>query len=228
MEFHHCPNHSDGVKMIPYLITDFEGELDPNVLLDDGYVLDTVNPLVGERGLKMPTDPVNAPYYFYYWHSNLPLLTGVVRLEVTAAMDNNLNSFGIGWRIVRNGQLAIMFVRVNYGTDRIELVQGTAAPHIWQTVASPIPVALRNSALLRPFRLSLDVDVDTFTYKRVRLHDFLDRTLPNDYTYVLDIPNTPTTDANPNGMTMKINPQGMNGKVGVAWMDEVKIFTGIA
>lgn len=214
--------------MIPYHITDFENDpLDPNISLDDGYILDTVNPLIGSRGLRMPTDPVNDPFYFDYYHTGFPLLTGVVRLEVTAAMNNPLSAFGIGWRIYKNNQLAIMYVRIHYGSDKIEVVQGTAAPHIWQTVVEPVPVALRNSSLLHPFRLSLDVDVDTLTYKRVRLHDFLDRTLPNDYVYALNIQNTPQAFTSTDGMTIKINPKGSLGVVGTAWMDDVKIYMGI-
>jgi hypothetical protein len=206
------------------LCTDFEGELDPAINLDGDYIVDHNNALVGDSSLRMATNPNNAPYYFSYWHA-LPLMSGLVRLEVTAAINNNVRSFGIGWRVNKGGLLYIMFVRVNYDNDRIELVQGTPLPHLFLPVATPIPIALRSNNPLRPFRLSLDVDVDTMTYQRVRLHDFTSRNAINDFVWPINIVNNPLKDPyTPDGMTIKINPQGSAGLSGATWMDEVTVF----
>jgi hypothetical protein len=207
------------------LNTTFEADVlsDPNVSLVGSYLYDALNPLSGDRSLRMSTDPSEEPFYFWFWRYNLPLMAGIVRLEATAAMNNNMRSFGVGWRIIKNNMLAIMFVRINYATNCIELVQNTE-PHIWQTISSPVPMSLRSNNPLRPFRFSLDVDVDTLRYKRVEVHDFLCRTLPNSFAYDLDIPNTPTAFPSIDSMTVKINPQGENGLIGTTWMDEVTVW----
>jgi hypothetical protein len=208
------------------LQTDFENALDPNIELVGTCLFDTPNALVGTTSLRMVTDPSEAPYYFWYWHHNLPVQSGVVRLEVTAAINNNVRSFGIGWQIVKNNMLAIMFARINYANNRIELVQNTN-PHIWQTVAEPVPLALRSNNPLKIFRYSLDLDVDTLTYKRVCIHDFLSRTLPNEYIYLLNIVNIPTPYQESDSMTIKINPQGTEGVTAAVWLDNIRVFNEV-
>jgi hypothetical protein len=209
-----------------YNLVDFEGALPSGTILDGSYVMERNNSMIGDVSLRMKTDPVNAPYYFSYWNSGFPVINGVVRLEVTAAINPDIRSFGIGWRIYKGDTLAIMFARINYGNDCIELVQNTD-PHIWQTIVSPIPVQLRQNNPLRPFRYSLDIDIDTLTYKRVRLHDFTNRSGIADFVYPISIENIPTESVEADGMTIKIHPQGSLGVTGVAWMDNVTIWRDV-
>jgi hypothetical protein len=210
--------------MNPYQRTDFETPLPPEIDLIGDYAVDPVNSLIGDHSLRMETNPNDAPYYFYYWNYGLPLLPGVVRLEVTAAIDTSVRCFVIGWRIMKNDALSIMVVRLNYANNKIEVVENTS-PHTYRTVASPIPVQVQSDNPLRPFRISLDVNTDTLAYARVRLHDFTNTSQPNDYIYPLSLSNVSSPLEGASGMTVKINPQASLGIIGTAWMDDVTILT---
>lgn len=208
------------------ITTNFESALDPNIILGGSYFLDSANALVGEKSLRMVTSKTEAPYYFYYWHTGIPIPDTSIRLEATLAINPGIHSVGIGWKFIIGGNLSIMFCRVNYGNNKIELVEGTPSPHVWQTVASPIPTELRYNNPIRPFRMSLDINPLTFQYKRFRLHDFTSRARGgNNWVWDLSTVNRTDVSTDADGMLIKINPQGTSTVAGVAWIDEIRAYS---
>lgn len=193
----------------------------PNISLQGEYEWDTSHNLIGEQSLRMTTNPSLQPYYFYLFASR-PYTDTPIKIEVTAALSANTESFGIGWQVYRDGQLAIMFARLNYTSGNIEILE-TTAPHIWQTVA-PIPFNVRRDNVLQPFRMWLSIDPETMTYTEFGFHAYcLINGTTNRWVYPLSTAAVPTTTENTDALMIKINPQGKFNASATVWLGEIEM-----
>lgn len=184
------------------------------------WSLDSTNPLIGNKSFKMLTNPNLPPYYFYLF-STLPYNPNPIKIGLTASLKTNIETFGIGFQIVKNGQLAIMFTRLNFTTNEIQTLRVTS-PHVWESIGT-IPYAFRRDNLIEPFKMSLEISPSTWGYNKFSLHAICKPSGINKWDYPLTIVAEPTSSPQPDKVMIKINPQSKLGIVGEARIDNLEV-----
>jgi hypothetical protein len=189
------------------------------VTLDGDYELQKKPTPTGQECIYVKTDVVNNPFYFWFWKDFPDLPNKFLRLEVTASVDTILESFGIGWQIVHNGQLGIVFGRANFSLNKVEVLN-TTSPHIW-TAHNNFPLSHLPKDFCKSFNIWLDCNPITFEYLSFGVQDNLtgaSTVIPLNYSCV------PTPNAVPNRYRIKINPKSVSGVQATARIGSIRVY----
>lgn len=197
----------------------FENDLPSNVTLDGEYSLDIKPTPSGRKCLNAKTDIVNGPFYFWFWKQFETLPNTNLRLQMTASVDTEIDSFGIGWQIIHNNQYAVMFARANFYRNTVEVINNTT-PHIW-TKYENIALSQFPKDYCKSFNIWLDCNPISFTYSQFGIQDNMtgvETVIP------LSISNVPSTNTGINSYKIKINPKGVLGIQASARIDCIRVY----